>query len=60
MGIFKKKKFSKGQKIYIPWMTKYGRITQIRGGLIRIDVINPKPGQQKELLAKEHEIENGE
>ncbi len=58
--MFNRTGFKKGQKVYIVWMQKYGRITQIRGGLIRIDVINPKPAQPKEIMAKPHEIENGE
>lgn len=58
--MFNRTGFRNKQRVYIPWMKKYGRIEQIRGGLIRIRIINPKPSQPNEIWAKPHEIENGE
>lgn len=56
MGLFNRTGFSKGDKVFIPWMLRSGKITQIRGGLIRINVINPGPSQPKEIMAKPGEI----
>lgn len=58
--MFNRTGFRNKQRVYIPWMRKYGRITRIRHGLISINIINPRPGQPKEITSRPHEIENGE
>jgi hypothetical protein len=54
MGLFNNSGFTKGQKVYVPWMKKYGRITQIRGGLIRVNI------NGEDIMVKPHEIRDGE
>lgn len=54
--LFRKNKFKNRQKVYIPKSAEFGRISQMKDGLIKVNTFR----SNREMWLKPEDLENGE